>query len=104
MSRNTNAIKNKLDELEQQLPGEDPTKIIMDELDFIGKIFESKDCEDFKSFMRTGNTDAAQSILDKHPDNEKELIKDAWMLEEDYGDVFELVALQPVVDGNQLNK
>jgi hypothetical protein len=104
MSRNTNAIKNKLDELEQQLPGEDPNKTLKDELDFIGKIFESKDCEDYKAFMRTGNTDSAQSILDKHPDNEKELIKDAWMLEVEYGDVFELVALQPVVDINQLNK
>ncbi|MGB9201725.1 hypothetical protein [Methanobacterium sp.] len=52
--------------------------------------------------MRTGNT--KQSILDKHPDNEKELIKDAWMLEEDYEDIFEIIALQPVVDGNQLNK
>lgn len=104
MSRNTNTIKNKLDELEQQLPGEDPIKIIMDEQDFIDKIFKSKDCEDYKTFMRTGNNNAAQSILEKHPDNEKELIKDAWMLEVEYGDVFELVALQPDVDRIQLNK
>jgi hypothetical protein len=104
MTRNTNAIKNKLDKLEQQLPGEDLNKVLKDELDFVGRIFESKDCEDYKTFMRTGNTNAAQSILDKHPDNEKELIKDAWMLEVEYGDVFELVALQPVVDINQLNK
>ena len=41
-------------------------------------------------------------VWDKHPENEKELIKDAWMLEEEYGDVFELVALQPDVDRNQL--
>lgn len=104
MSRKTNAIKTKLDELEQQLTAEDPIKILMDEKDLISKIFDSKDCEDYKAFMRTGNTDAAQSILDKHPENEKELIKDAWMLEVDYGDVFELVAFQPVVNTNQLNK
>ncbi len=104
MSRNPNTIKNKLAKLEQQLPGEDSTQIIQNELDFIGKIFESKDCEDYKTFMRTGNTDGAQSILDKHPDNEKKLIKDAWMLEVEYGDIFEIIALQPVVDGNQLNK
>ena len=92
MSRNTNAIKNKLNELEQQLPGEDPNKTLKDELDFIGKIFESKDCEDYKECMRNGNEDAAQSILDKHPANEQELIKDAWMLEVDYGDMFEIIA------------
>jgi len=61
-------------------------------LKLISKIFESKDCEDYKECMRNGNEDAAQSILDKHPANEQELIKDAWMLEVDYGDMFEIIA------------
>lgn len=94
MTRNTKQIRNKLNELEQNLPVGDALKTISEELKLIDKIFKSKDCEDYKEFMRTGNKDAAQSILDKHPANEQELIKDAWMLEVEYGDMFERIAIE----------
>jgi len=104
MIRITKYIKSKLDELEHKIMVENANKTISEEHDLITKILESKYCEDYKKFMRNWNENADQSMLDKHPDNEKEIIKDAWMMEVEYEDIFEQIARTRIEEKSHMEK
>jgi len=43
-------------------------------------------------------------MLDKHPDNEKEIIKDAWMMEVEYEDIFEQIARTRIEEKSHMEK
>jgi hypothetical protein len=92
MNRNLKQLKNDIDNLERQIPSEDVRKTRSERLDFFSDIFMSKDCRDYIEFMGAGQEDDAKKILNKYSDDVKKVIKDVWVMEVKYGDLFERIA------------